>query len=477
MKNKSEGKIIILGAGITGLTIAWELSRFYKDRVLLLEKQDYIGGLCATLSKDNFHFDLGSHRFHDMYLPKPWKLIKILCKNKILKRKRKGMLYIREYRMPYPPSALHVVKALGYRKSAQFILSYLKAILFRCPKGSKGQQTYESHTIREVGKLAYEKFYKPYALKLWGISPDRIAMESAIRRVSRFQLSVICKDIIKMLQGKDLRFFYYPKEGMGYLPEVLKRRFLENKGTLLTSVEIEKLQMENNKITQVNFKAANGTQEVANVDTIISTIAFEDLTNLINPPLDAKYISGANLRHRSLRIFYMIIEGKSLRDNDTYYFPDPSMLVGRVSELNKFTPFLNEDSKRTLLALEIPCTYNDEIWNMDDDKLAEKCLQEIVAAGIVAKPAVEPVYFSKKLKNIYPLYEVGWKENFRKIYNQLKAIDNLYMIGRQALFLHCNIDHCMLMADKLAHFLSMTKRDRKEWEDAVASFYYFQVRD
>jgi len=477
MKNKSEGKIVILGAGITGLTLAWELSRVYKDRVLLLEREDYVGGLCATLSKDNFHFDLGSHRFHDMYMQKPWKLIKILCKNKILKRKRKGMLYIREYHMRYPPSALNVVNALGFKKSLQFIFSYLQAFLSRRLNNSKTIHTYESHTIKEVGKLAYEKFYKPYALKLWGISPDRIAMESAIRRVSRFQLSVICKDIMKMLQGKDLRFFYYPKEGMGYLPNVLQQRFLENAGVLYASAQVEKLQVNNNKVTQIHFKTANGTPEVVNVDTVISTIAFDDLNNLISPPLDAQHIPETSMRRRSLRILYMIIEGKTLSDNDTFYFPDPSLLIGRVSELNKFSPFLNEDSKRTFLALEIPCAYDDEIWNMDDAKLAQRCLQEIVTAGIIRKPVSQPIYFSKKLKNIYPVYEVGWKEEFRKIYNRLRAIDNLYMIGRQALFLHCNIDHCMLMADKLTNFLSLDKPDKKEWEDIVAGFYHFQVRD
>jgi protoporphyrinogen oxidase len=478
MENSQPGKIIILGAGVTGLTLAWELSKIYKNRVILLEKENYVGGLCATLSKDGFSFDLGSHRFHDMYLPQTWGLIKDICGDKILTRKRKGILYIKDFCLNYPPSVSNVVKMLGFKKSIVFLLSYLKAFLTRHINNSETAHTYESYSIREIGKLAYEKFYKPYGLKLWGIPPDRIVMEMAIRRVSRFQLSVIVQELINKLRRKEARFFYYPKDGIGYLAETLRHRFLENNGILHSSVQIDKIYTEGGRVGRINFTSANGISETIDVETIISTIPIEDLNNLVPLLSDEQHMPLLPLRWRSLRILYLITPDKVPCDTDTFYFPEPHLLIGRVSELNKFSPFLNKDSNNSFLTIEIPCTYNDEIWNMDDSVLMQRCVQELIKAKILKENLTrQPLFFSKRLKNVYPVYEIGWKENFRKIYNRLNTVSNLYMVGRHALFLHCNIDHCIIMADKLAKFLSGGATDKKQWDNIVAGFYHFRVRD
>src|SRR5512135_1812680 len=62
-------KVIILGAGITGLTVAWELSKVYPGRVILLENEPTVGGLAATLTQGDLSLDLGSHRLHEGYHP------------------------------------------------------------------------------------------------------------------------------------------------------------------------------------------------------------------------------------------------------------------------------------------------------------------------------------------------------------------------------------------------------------------------
>ena len=56
--------LVILGAGLTGLTIARELARVEGYSVVVLEKEAYVGGLAATLVDDKMSFDLGSHRIH-----------------------------------------------------------------------------------------------------------------------------------------------------------------------------------------------------------------------------------------------------------------------------------------------------------------------------------------------------------------------------------------------------------------------------
>jgi hypothetical protein len=75
------------------------------------------------------------------------------------------------------------------------------------------------------------------------------------------------------------------------------------------------------------------------------------------------------------------------------------------------------------------------------------------------------------------VYDVGWKERFNKVYSRLNSIDNLYMIGRTALFLHCNIDHCMSMALQLAKYLVCRPRDKKGWERIQQGFFDYRVHE
>jgi hypothetical protein len=98
--------------------------------------------------------------------------------------------------------------------------------------------------------------------------------------------------------------------------------------------------------------------------------------------------------------------------------------------------------------------------------------------GILRQPATGPAeFFSRKIRNVYPIYDLGWKERFDKIYQRLNGLENLYMIGRTALFLHCNIDHCMLMALKLAHYLSNGYESKKEWDAIRQGFFNYRVRE
>src|SRR5262245_8712230 len=54
--------IVIVGAGVTGLTIGYQLSRQY--HVTVVEKNPVVGGLARSWHYGDFHFDVGPHRFH-----------------------------------------------------------------------------------------------------------------------------------------------------------------------------------------------------------------------------------------------------------------------------------------------------------------------------------------------------------------------------------------------------------------------------
>lgn len=60
-------RVVIIGAGLSGLSAASSLSQIVKENleVIVLEAQDYIGGRVKTVKLGNRSFDLGASRLHD----------------------------------------------------------------------------------------------------------------------------------------------------------------------------------------------------------------------------------------------------------------------------------------------------------------------------------------------------------------------------------------------------------------------------
>jgi protoporphyrinogen oxidase len=480
MENSKVGRpIVILGAGITGLTAAWELCRAFPGRVVLLEKAAAVGGLAATSSTpDRFAYDIGSHRLHEENHPDVDALIRELCGTDLLRRERNGLIYIQDRPFRYPPSAFDIMTAFGLKDFVRFGLGFARARIARLVRGRE-PDNFEDYTASAVGRGLYERFYKPYAIKLYGMSPRAVAKDPAVSRVRKFEASAIVKDLRSRLAGKAKRTYLYPAQGIGQLATELQRRFLDNGGRIHFISHLDALRVDGDRtIRSVAFRTQDGTQVELEADTIISTISLDALHHLVAFEADRGEMPRFDLRWRGLRLLYLITQDKVHAENETYYFPESDVPFGRVSEVGKYSPSLNPDPSRALLTIEIPCTPGDEVWAMEDDRLADVCTAGLRKLGILReRPRGEATYFSRKLEKVYPVYDLGWKDRFETIYRRLNEASNLYMIGRGALFLHCNIDHCMLMAIKLSRHLADGAAGKVEWEAIRRDFFDYRVRE
>ena len=92
---------VILGGGITGLSVAYHLQS--KDYVVL-EKSNRAGGLAGTIKKGPFEFD---HTGHFLHLRDPYatELIKRLLADNLKEHKRAAYIYQAGKYIPYPYQA------------------------------------------------------------------------------------------------------------------------------------------------------------------------------------------------------------------------------------------------------------------------------------------------------------------------------------------------------------------------------------
>ncbi len=481
MDEKKQKNIVILGAGITGLTVAWELSKISGFRVSLIEKETFVGGLAATIKRkvgrSEISLDLGSHRLHESPEAGVFDLIQELCGGLLLKRKRDGLIFIRGKYLKYPPSAFDILFGFGVPAGLKMIGDFLGARFLRVFTGSSCAN-FESFVKNQIGTELYERFYKPYAVKLWGMSPERISYDPAVSRMRKFSWQTALGEFKKRILRGEENYYFYPAHGIGALSETMKNRLVANGGQVFLSARIQEVKTKPEGIESVEISDQKGSKEKIPADILISTIPISELYRLVSRDNIQSALPPFDLKYRGLRILYLFLEDTVHHPNETFYFPEPDLLIGRVSEISKYSPSLNPDAGHSILTIEIPCSEDDRIWNMSDSALSELCLNELKKIKIL-RMEVSKVSdaFSVKEKYVYPVYELDWKTKFKRIYDALNAIPNLYQVGRSALFLHCNIDHCMAMGMRLAKLIASGQCGKKAWAAQVKKFSGFKIRE
>lgn len=164
-------KVAIIGAGLSGCTIA----RLLKDRghdVIIFEKQDRLGGLCATAEKDGKIYQLsGPHNFHtdnDSVIKFVSRFVQF---NDYVHYKG---TCIDGKIVPYPIS-YETINMLDEKEQILKEISSLPRDL--------DMTNFETYIMSMIGNTLYEKFIKNYTTKFWGISPKNLQSDWVAKRI------------------------------------------------------------------------------------------------------------------------------------------------------------------------------------------------------------------------------------------------------------------------------------------------------
>lgn len=465
MKNLFSGKIVIIGAGITGLVLANELSKKYGENVLVLEKQDFIGGLSATVKRDGMIFDLGSHRLHRDISQGVKSYIENILGVKLLKRQRNGKLLFRGKYIHYPPNLRNFLRHFSVLEILGFVGSYLKNVFQ--PSGSNGLN-YQDAMVGAVGWKIYSAFYKGYAEKLWGKDPREISVDGKRKRVI---------GDFKMLRRSCFAkssYYYYPQDGIGSIAETLEQKARKKNAQIMTAVTVRKVVRDNSRVSALIIEDRQGLRTETDVALLISTMPIDDLCQAVF----SNKIPQEQLDWRGAKLVHALMDQALPTNTETYYFPGRDVTIGRLSDISKYSPCLDTPKRGAVLTLEIPLSERDAIWNMNDASLLDTCYRDLVNMNIFQKDPRILDYRVTRLIKTYPVYTMGWEKKFFAMLAQISQIENLYTLGRGGLYLHCNIDHCIEQGVALAtYLLSGESHDRKVWDSKINEFLTQSARD
>ena len=354
------GKIIVVGSGFSGGILARKLAEECGRKVTIIEKRAHIGGNMydeydengILVQKYGPHF-LNTNKyfiieFLEQYaelFPHDAKLLSFIDGNYV--------------RLPFNFRTLQ--QLVGAKKSEALLAKMREKFAGRDRVPIFELVDSDDDDVREYGNLLFEKAYRTYTAKQWGLDPEDI------------DRSVL--DRVPMAMNFDER---YLNKDFQYLP---KKGFTELFKNMLDHPNIE-VQLNTDALDYIEFDEENKmiTYGGETVELLVFTGAIDELFGL-------KY---GRLPYRSLDIKYKYENKKSILPEEIVSYPQAPGYT-RSTEYKKFTYAIDEDIPVSMTATEYPLQYDPESENAnipyypiiaeDNIKLYEKYLKETEKYG------------------------------------------------------------------------------------------------
>ncbi|MDD5097381.1 MAG: FAD-dependent oxidoreductase [Candidatus Omnitrophica bacterium] len=444
--------LIILGAGISGLSAAWRASE-NSIKVDVFESGFSVGGLAGTMRQGQYSLDVGPHSFFS----DDQEIVNLVCnlfENKLQPTPRKVKFYYRGKYMDYPLTAHGVLFQMGPLASIQAVGSFLKGKIF--PKRRNfiagEDETVEDWAITNFGGYLYRTFFKPYTEQFWKVPCSELSSRS-IPTHTRMSFINTLKLLLhqkankqgKSLIEREMRPTYYPDTGFVGIAEKIAKLIEKNHGQVHLGSEVTQVtQLPNGKM-RIAYKC-NGKKEEMEADQVISTIPLSLLAKMFAPAFAPKILASANkLEYRSLVVLGMLTQKQNILNCGYAYLLNRPF--NRIFEMNEFSLKTSLPGEN-IIAVEIPCLSDSAIWKATKDELFNMCIASLAEDGFIGPGDIKKL-FLVKAQYAYPIYRKDYAVHLAQVRDYLKKYSSLATLGRCGEFMYMDIDECMKRAFSL----------------------------
>ena len=478
---KMKKKVVILGAGPSGLAAAYKLLKESKEYdVTILEKSKEIGGLCKTIDFNKNKIDYGVHFYRISEYEEINKLIynlipiedmesiqltederkKYVRYNKnqnnedniMLINKVYSNIYFNNKYYDYPIKInIDTIKKMGFINLIGIGFSYLKVLIHKKP-----EINLENYYINRYGKKFYKMFFLEYTKKVCGVDPKDIDIDWGKQRIRETSLINILKEKIFKRKKVDnepslINEYYYPKYGCGKVYEKLEEEIKKMGGKIITDSYATKINVSDYKIKDIEYKTKKGISKTK-VDYLINSISIGDFSNLFEGNcIDKKIIKiSKELPFRDLILVNLVFSKKDLiklenfkkLEKDCWVFiQEPNIKFGRIKIANNWSKYMINNDDEILITLEYCCDNKESFCKLKNDEMINLVKKELKYLKLYPKKGLKD-YKIIKTKNAYPAYygTYGKRREIIKYFNQYKQI---YFIGRAGQHQYIDMDKAM----------------------------------
>jgi len=455
--------LLVLGGGPAGVGAAYRAARA-GHTVTLLERAPGPGGAAASSTVGGLRVDLGSHRLHPSIAPRILADLRALLGDELQERPRNGRIRLAGRWLGFPLSARDLLRnlppgfALGAARDAALAWT-------RRPQAD----TFAEVVRAGLGPTLAERFYFPYARKLWGLEPEELSGEQARRRVRADSPAKLIAKVAHRGPSPGA-VFHYPRSGFGTISERLAEAAAKAGADLRFSAAAEHLDLRPDGVAVT----AGGREHHA--ARVFSTIPLPALVGMAGDaaPVAVHTAAGA-LTSRAMVLVYLVLARRQYTPFDAHYLPESFTPVTRVSEPRNYRDG-NDPPDRTVLCAELPCAQGDTLWSASPAELGALVGDGLRAAGLPDPSFVDVEV--RRLPRAYPVYRVGFGPHLAALDAWADAQPRLLTFGRQGLFAHDNTHHALAMAWDAVDALGLEGSfDERAWSAARRRFATHVVED
>ena len=402
--------ILIIGAGITGLSLASFLGM---DDYLIVEKDSEVGGYCKTTIRNGFVWDYSGHFFHfNNQQIKDYVLENIECDIKTVRKKSHISYKDRYIDFPFQNN-IHQLPTN----------EFIECLYDLYHRGNEKVNTFTDYVVNTLGHSICDKFIIPYNQKLYACDLNKLDYDAMGRF---FPKPTMFEDLLSELRNNNKTesyndTFIYPTGGSIEFVKSLYKRV--NEKNVLLNTKIIGIDLEN-KIAQTN----NG---YIKFNKLVNTIPFDTFMELTGNKVD-------HLSSNKVVVFNLGFDLPTDIESNWVYYPGNEIFY-RVGFYNNIF-----NTKRMSLYVEIGMEKTDKVIEED---LLKKILDDLIKVGVIKNHNL----VDHQMIVMNPAYVHITKES-KEVYNSWGKKNNpngLFSIGRYGSWTYCSIEDNIIQAKEL----------------------------
>lgn len=372
----AEARILIIGAGPTGLGAGYRLKELGYRNFVICEKQRQIGGLAQSFTDAaGFTWDIGGHVLFSHYAYYD-QVFERLMGNDYSFIERESWVRMFGTWVPYPFQ--NNIRYLPKEVAFECLSGLIKAQHGKGKVASAAAAANFGEFIDAVfGEGIARWFMRPYNFKVWAHPPEMMNKQWIGERVAVLDVDRALRNVILGMDdfgwGPNNRFKFPLRGGTGGFYS----RFAPIlEGHLRTGIGVVSIDVEKKEA-----RFDDGSTE--RFDLLLSTMPLDVLCrDVLKGPVPEQVRAAAQrLRHSGGHMVGVGIRRPCPSTKSWMYFPEDNCPFYRVTYLSNYSPYMTPDNA-THYSLLCETSFS-EFKRADRDTIVEETIRGLVNAGMI----------------------------------------------------------------------------------------------
>lgn len=442
-------RVVIIGAGLTGLSTAYHLEKLGFTDFKIFEKERTVGGLCRSVEQDGFTFDYTGHLLHssDPYFSALLKdVVGLESFNTI---NRRSYIYSHNTYTHYPfQSNLHGLPL-------DVIAECIEGFVLR-PQEEQTDENFYDWAVRKFGAGIVKHFFAPYQQKIFAYDSKKIAASWTSRFVPNTSLEDIIAGIAAPTNNSSTGYngqFLYPKTGgINYW---IKKFAEKIKTPIKTKYCVESVDTKNKVITFTNG-------DFEKYETLISTMPLDTLLNMTKEASSSSFKKAApKLLCNSVANFNLGIQDTNVSDKHWVYLPEGKFPHYRMGFYHNFSDNMAPTGCSSVYGeyAYLRKTHDQVRQTVEDAMKATRKLLNVSDAQVITQRTMH-------ISHAYVIFDFWREKNLPLLLNTLET-EKVHSIGRYGAWKYSSMQEAVLDGKTMAEQLTGKDHEAIQEQESV----------